>query len=154
MTIQTFNVSNVAGLREPADYLLDSFPNGAVVALSGPLGAGKTTWVKAVIEGICEKQKLEIPRVISPTFVLHQAYHQLNPPVDHLDLYRLGDIRTETLMEIGFWETLERRNSHNGFIFVEWAEKIPRELEFCFNLRVNIRILDENSRQFSFETLT
>src|SRR5262249_51179909 len=89
------------------------FP-GAVVALIGPLGAGKTHLARAIAEG------LDIPdsRVVSsPTFVLIQEY-QARLPIYHFDAYRL---RSETeFFDLGGHEYFEG----SGASLVEWADRV------------------------------
>ncbi|MBA2226921.1 MAG: tRNA (adenosine(37)-N6)-threonylcarbamoyltransferase complex ATPase subunit type 1 TsaE [Thermogemmata sp.] len=89
------------------------FP-GAVVALVGPLGAGKTTLVRAIAEG------LNIPNpawVTSPTFVLLQHY-PARLTIHHCDAYRLQS--AEELWEAGIDEVL----SGEGVCLIEWADKV------------------------------
>src|SRR6478735_8234815 len=62
------------------------FP-GAVVALVGPLGAGKTHFTRAVVEGLGGDGR----RVSSPTFALVHEYAGCRLPVYHFDTYRLPD---------------------------------------------------------------
>ena len=59
---------------------------GDVIALTGPLGAGKTTLARAILRGAGHRG--EVP---SPTFTLIEMYDTLDPPVAHADFYRLED---------------------------------------------------------------
>jgi tRNA threonylcarbamoyladenosine biosynthesis protein TsaE len=113
------------------------FP-GAVVALIGPLGAGKTNLVRAVAEG------LQIPdsRVVtSPTFVLIQEY-EARLPIYHFDAYRLGGPRE--LFDLGVHEYFES----GGVCLVEWADRVlaclPEE-----HLRVTMEITGPVSRRLT-----
>ncbi len=67
---------------------------GDVVALSGGLGAGKTTLARAIIRALGHEG--EVP---SPTFTIIETYDMLDPPVAHADFYRLE--RPEDAIEIG-----------------------------------------------------
>ncbi|OZA94698.1 MAG: tRNA (adenosine(37)-N6)-threonylcarbamoyltransferase complex ATPase subunit type 1 TsaE [Erythrobacter sp. 34-65-8] len=67
---------------------------GDVVALTGGLGAGKTTLARAIIAALGHRG--EVP---SPTFTLIETYDSLDPPVIHADFYRLG--RPEDAHELG-----------------------------------------------------
>ncbi len=92
---------------------------GAFVALTGPLGAGKTTLVRAACRGL----GVDDP-VLSPTFTLVHTYRGRGGLlVHHADLYRLEG-GPEELREIG-WEELLRAE---GPVFVEWAERAGPEL--------------------------
>ncbi len=87
---------------------------GEVLALSGPLGAGKTQLVKGVAAG------LDVPAdepVVSPTFVLVREYAG-RLRLWHLDTYRLGDV--EELWSLGWDELLDA----GGVVAVEWADRV------------------------------
>ncbi|MCM2476700.1 tRNA (adenosine(37)-N6)-threonylcarbamoyltransferase complex ATPase subunit type 1 TsaE [Rhizobium sp. CG5] len=85
---------------------------GDCLALSGDLGAGKSTLARALLRAMADDDDLEVP---SPTFTLVQTY-DLRLPVAHFDLYRLGD--PSELDELGFEEALEA-----GVCLVEWPDK-------------------------------
>lgn len=89
---------------------------GDVIALSGPLGAGKTYLAQAVARGMGV-----IEPVPSPTFNL-LLVHAGEPPMFHFDLYRLE--RASQLEDIDFYETLES----GGVAVIEWADRFPEEL--------------------------
>ncbi|AXV16910.1 tRNA (adenosine(37)-N6)-threonylcarbamoyltransferase complex ATPase subunit type 1 TsaE [Neorhizobium sp. SOG26] len=84
---------------------------GDWIALSGDLGAGKSTFARAFLRALADDLELEVP---SPTFTLVQAY-DLRLPVAHFDLYRLGD--ASELDELGFDEALS-----SGICLIEWPE--------------------------------
>lgn len=111
------------------------FP-GAVVALVGTLGAGKTHLVRAVAAGL----GLEDPRVVgSPTFVLIQEY-PARLPVYHFDAYRLrGDAE---FADLGVHEYFEGE----GVCLVEWADRVPGCLP-AEHLRIELHVTGESSRQ-------
>lgn len=83
-----------------------------VIALTGELGAGKTTFVQGFAKGLGIKEK-----IISPTFVLIRQ-HQIpktKKTLYHIDLYRLEDFS-----ELGLKEIID---NPNNIILIEWAEK-------------------------------
>lgn len=95
-------------LREFAAEFAATLQAGDTVGLSGPLGAGKTTFVKAVVEA-----RLGADAASSPTFTFWHRYEGA-PPVDHLDLYRIDDPRE--LTELG----LEEAFDGGSIVLVEW----------------------------------
>jgi tRNA threonylcarbamoyladenosine biosynthesis protein TsaE len=115
------------------------FP-GAVVALIGPLGAGKTHLVRAVAEGLGIRDSRAVS---SPTFVLIQEY-DARLPVYHFDAYRLRS--PAEFFDLGAHEYFEGR----GVCLVEWADRVepclPRE-----HLRINIAVTGETSRRLHIE---
>lgn len=90
---------------------------GLFVALYGPLGAGKTTLIRAA----CRGAGATAP-VTSPTFTLVQRYASPAGPIHHADLYRLRG--PEELWELGWDDLLQAA----GPVFVEWAGRAGPEL--------------------------
>ena len=83
---------------------------GDVIALSGPLGVGKTTLVRGFLAGLGHAE--EVP---SPSFAIVQPYEALDPPAWHVDLYRLEE-RSE-LEELGL------DAAGDAILLVEWPER-------------------------------
>lgn len=111
------------------------FP-GAVVGLSGPLGAGKTHLVRFIAEG------LGVPdsRVVSsPTFVLIQEYEG-RLPIYHFDVYRLKKV--EEFENLGVFEYFEGE----GVCLVEWADRVAHVLP-DERLDVELTIVTPETRQ-------
>lgn len=88
--------------------------SGAVLALAGDLGAGKTSLVQGILAGLGATEA-----VASPTFPILHEYRTGRLPVFHFDFYRLN--RPEELLELGWEDYLERP----GIVVVEWADKFP-----------------------------
>lgn len=83
-----------------------------LVTLRGPLGAGKTTLVRMILQGLGFEGA-----VLSPTYALHEPYALADIGVHHFDLYRLED--AEELEFIGARDVLDRA----GLCLVEWPER-------------------------------
>ncbi len=86
---------------------------GDVVALSGPLGSGKTTLVRAIVRALHG-----VDQAFSPTFTFWHHYDG-EPPIDHIDLFRIDDPR-ETA-ELGLEEALDG----HSIVLVEWWRNAP-----------------------------
>lgn len=91
------------------------------VGLRGTLGSGKTTWVRAVLEGLGYAG-----RVPSPTYTLLEEYHVNALTLVHLDLYRFNDPE-----ELEFLGVRDRFGESGVWLFVEWPERAPSLLEKC-----------------------
>jgi len=85
-----------------------------VVALIGPLGAGKTEWVKGLAEGL----GVAAESVTSPTFVIASEYPGARP-LAHVDFYRLES--EGELEAAGFVDLLDP----DRVVAVEWADRFP-----------------------------
>lgn len=133
------NAANLAETEALGHRLGESlFPN-AVVALVGPLGAGKTHLVRAIAEGMGIRNPL---LVTSPTFVLIQEY-PARLPIYHFDAYRLAN--PAAFVDLGVHEYYEA----GGVCLIEWADRVAEALPAeC--LRIEIEPLDENRRRFHF----
>jgi tRNA threonylcarbamoyladenosine biosynthesis protein TsaE len=93
---------------------------GLVIALRGPLGAGKTGFVKGLAEGL----GLDPGIVSSPTFVIANEYPVpgRNVRLVHFDLYRLE--RVSELESVGFLDALDAQS----VVAIEWADRLPSAL--------------------------
>ncbi len=113
------------------------FP-GAVVALVGPLGAGKTHLVRAIAEGLGVKNPAAVN---SPTFVLIQEY-PARLPIYHFDAYRLTG--SQEFAELG----VEEYFRGEGVCLIEWADKVASVLP-AERLWIDIQIVDATHRRFT-----
>ena len=86
---------------------------GDVVALSGPLGAGKTAFVRAVVRALHGADQS-----CSPTFTFRHRYDG-DPPIDHIDFFRIDDPRESA--ELGLEEAFDGRS----IVLVEWWRNAP-----------------------------
>ncbi len=132
----------IIDLRNPADTdafgkrLAEFLFPGAVVALIGPLGAGKTYLVRAIAVGL----GIANPNVVnSPTFVLIQEY-DARLPIFHFDAYRLA--KEAEFVDLGAHEYFDR----GGVCLIEWADKVPGALP-RERLEVRIAITGAESRR-------
>lgn len=114
--ISLFLADDAATNRLGEDLALALRP-GDCLALSGDLGAGKSSLARAFLRAMADNAELDVP---SPTFTLVQSY-ELRFPVSHFDLYRLAD--PSELSELGFDEALQ-----TGICLVEWPEMAESDL--------------------------
>lgn len=84
---------------------------GDVVALVGPLGAGKTTLVQGVVRGLGSRR-----RAVSPTFALANEYGTRRGKVYHMDMYRLNARELAAFPLEDYWG--------DGICMIEWADRV------------------------------
>ena len=102
--------------REVTEYghwLGEHAKAGQVLALTGDLGAGKTTLTKAIAAGLGVEET-----ITSPTFTIVKEYRSGRLPLFHFDVYRIGDI--DEMYELGYEEYF----FGEGICVVEWADLI------------------------------
>ncbi len=109
---------------------------GEVVVLNGDLGAGKTTFTKALCKALKVKEN-----VTSPTFTLMNIYTSGRLPLYHFDMYRIED--ESEAEELG----LNDYFYSNGVCMIEWAQNIKHILPKNL-ITINIEKLGETSRKF------
>src|SRR3989344_3693471 len=113
-------------IKDFAKIVAGQLRGGEILALVGPLGSGKTTFVKAL-----GKQLKIKSRISSPTFsLMHEFKSKIKTPTGlksikfyHLDLYR-----TKNFKEIKALGLLELWGSKNTITVIEWADKIKKHL--------------------------
>lgn len=112
---------------------------GTTVALTGELGAGKTHFVRGLVEGWGGAET-----ATSPTFTLVHEYITPRGPVFHLDLYR-----AQSADEI--WAAAhDELDSPHGLVVVEWADRFP-SLVALSAVRVTIAHAGEGRRRITVE---
>lgn len=121
-------------------------PAKSKIALVGDLGAGKTTFVKGLAQGLGLKDKAS---VTSPTFILMHVY-PTKVPLIHFDLYRLKS--EKELWDIGFQDLVE---THQGVVCVEWPEKAGNLFDYDVRVRLKMvgkktRLIEVSSRQKTY----
>ena len=99
--------------------LIREFPDTKLFLLKGPLGAGKTSLVKGIAKGLGIQEP-----ITSPTFSLSQHYPLGQPPLIHIDLYRLES--PEMANELFLQE--EEALTLGGIMVIEWPERLSLNL--------------------------
>ena len=101
--------------------LAETIHNRAVIALVGPLGAGKTALVKAVGSALGVKEIVN-----SPTFTMLNEYHSGRLPLYHMDLYRLMEDKVPAPLDLLLAE-IEEFIDDDMVAMIEWAELFPAQ---------------------------
>jgi tRNA threonylcarbamoyladenosine biosynthesis protein TsaE len=101
--------------RQVAARLAAALAPGAVILLSGELGAGKTVFVRGLADGL----GIDPDAVTSPTFTLVHEYRGGRLPLVHVDLYRLD---RADLDDVG----LDAELAASGVLAIEWADRLIR----------------------------
>lgn len=115
-----------------------------LILLKGPLGAGKTEWVRGFVKAYLKNKNAT---VTSPTYSVVNMYEDRGRVVYHVDLYRLKG--TDDLESVGFWDLFTGRN----LVIVEWGDLLqpvwPRDISI---LSVTISIEGDEKRRIEVST--
>lgn len=107
------SLANEEALRALVVDIAVALEPGDLVTLSGDLGAGKSTFARALIRYLADDETVEVP---SPTFTLMQEYELPRFPLVHADLYRLSG--AAELAELGFDDLPD-----NAVVLLEWPDR-------------------------------
>ena len=132
-------LENVDATLDVGRRLGASLRAGDKIALTGTLGAGKTTMARGILEGLGYNG--EVP---SPTFAIVQPYEppETRIPVAHVDLYRIED--PEEIPELGLDEMLI-----DGAMIVEWPDRLPDSF-WDDALKIGLEITGEGNRRLTW----
>jgi tRNA threonylcarbamoyladenosine biosynthesis protein TsaE len=136
----TYDSHSVAETESIASELSQTLQGGECIVLDGPLGAGKTQFVRGLATGLGANPR----SVSSPTFVLLNIYRGGRLPLFHLDAYRVAG--GDDLESIGFSELLEQ----GGIVIVEWASRVTQILPVR-RITVTIEVIGESDRRLIVE---
>ena len=137
----TIEIKELGELTEAAKKLLNMTAGKRIYAFFGAMGAGKTTFIKAVCEILGSTDT-----VTSPTFTIVNEYAtKNNGRLYHFDFYRINKI-TE-VYDFGIDEYLDS----GYFCFMEWPELIEEMLP-PETVKVVINVMPDDSREITFET--
>lgn len=132
MSVITKNLEETFALGRKLGKLLQ--PQDTI-ALSGPLGVGKTQ----LVHGIAETYLQEHVHVCSPSFTIINQYTTNHKKIYHLDLYRLNSF--DELESTGYWDTIE---DPDALILIEWLEQVEKAKPLQYT-QIHIDFLDENA---------
>jgi tRNA threonylcarbamoyladenosine biosynthesis protein TsaE len=133
-------IENLQTIRETARAFIRQIDEHKIFAFRGKMGAGKTTFIKAVCEELGVKDTVN-----SPTFAIINEYFSatLGEPIYHFDFYRIEN--PDDAVRIGIEDYFT-----SGFLcFIEWAEKIENLLPENVVV-VNIEETADGTREIQF----
>ena len=130
-TLETLEITQHLG-----QHLARHLPRGSILLLQGELGAGKTS----LVQGLAQACGIAEP-ITSPTFALAQHYPDGNPPLVHLDLYRLEDPGSADEL---FLQEEEEARALGALMAVEWPERLGIQLTEAW--RLNLSYLNTGRR--------
>ena len=131
---------SAAETEQAAAALAARLQAGDIIAYSGGLGAGKTTFTRGLAQG------LSLPAAVSsPTFALVHEYTGGRLTLCHFDMYRIDS--EEALYSIGFYDYLVRPDT---VLAIEWSENIPFALDMP-HISVTLESLSETGRRIRIE---
>ena len=110
-------------------HLAKQLPRGSILLLKGQLGAGKTS----LVQGLAQACGITEP-ITSPTFALAQHYPDGNPPLVHLDLYRLEAPGSADEL---FLQEEEEARAIGALMAVEWPERLGLQLPEAWRLELH-----------------
>lgn len=114
----TIEISNINDIRQAAKTFISAMGDNTVFAFYGEMGAGKTTFIKA----ICEELGVE-ETINSPTFAIVNEYRSNSGElIYHFDFYRINKL--EEAYDFGY----EDYFYSGALCFIEWPEKIAELL--------------------------
>ncbi|MDH8702713.1 tRNA threonylcarbamoyladenosine biosynthesis protein TsaE [Dysgonomonadaceae bacterium PH5-43] len=133
-------IKDISKIREAAKEFIDSINGNTIFAFDGKMGAGKTTFIKA----ICEELGVE-DVINSPTFAIVNEYtsSKTGALIYHFDFYRINDL--QEAYNIG----VEDYFDSGAFCFMEWSENVEPLLPEA-TVFVRIREQEDGSRQVLF----
>ena len=101
----------------------------SIIILQGPIGAGKTSFVQGIAEGLCITED-----ITSPTFALSNHYYSGKIPLFHMDLYRLED---NFIAQEFFVSEEEEAIQNKAIIVIEWPELIMPFLNHFWRIKIS-----------------
>ncbi len=138
-TIKYFEASDLQGMKNVSQEILNSFPDNRIFFLRGNLGAGKTTLIQYFCENIGVTEQ-----VVSPSFALVNIYKSPKGEIYHLDLYRLK--KQEEAVDLGIEDYLYSGN----YVFIEWPEIIA-DIYYSDLIEIDIQLVNNEIRKIEVE---
>jgi len=122
------DLPNIQATQDLGRSLGAQLPAGSVLLLKGELGAGKTTLVQGLGQG------LGLFDIDSPTFTLINEYTTGRVPLYHIDLYRLSEAQADAMHLETYWDA---EDVEPGIVAIEWSERLRHLPLDCVELSLS-----------------
>lgn len=135
--MDSYHLASIDDIQHAAKWVIEQAGENHIICFYGPMGAGKTTLIKAVCEqlGVTDS-------VVSPTFAIINEYSDGNGnPIYHFDFYRINKI--EEVYDFGYEEYFY---STQGTCLIEWPELVEDILPLENVVRFKISLDDRQGR--------
>jgi tRNA threonylcarbamoyladenosine biosynthesis protein TsaE len=124
--------------KEFGSLIASCFSAGDILILGGTLGAGKTTLVKGIAQGLGISEL-----ILSPTFVLLSCYKGSSLNLLHVDAYRLENLNE--VLDLGIEEFLS-----DSLVVIEWGKYVKQVLpQISVQIEINMKDSDFDTRELS-----
>jgi tRNA threonylcarbamoyladenosine biosynthesis protein TsaE len=133
LPVAEISIDDLVDCQAFAGQLASMVRTPLTIALSGTLGAGKTQWTRYFAMALGAPGRT----ISSPTFMLVHQYAS-QPPIFHLDAYRVGD--EEEMLELGIEEMMDSE----AVTIIEWADRFPSLLPRN-TLRLHFEVADNQA---------
>lgn len=132
-------IKNVGALADAARTFIEAMDQATVFAFRGEMGAGKTTFIKAICEALGVEDTIN-----SPTFAIVNEYRSATAElIYHFDCYRIK--KEEEALDFGFEDYMDS----GALCFIEWPENVENLLPGdCVNVRITVN--EDGSRSVEF----
>ena len=138
---KNFRETQKFGEKFAKDVLSLSQKKTAVaIALSGNLGAGKTTFLQGFAKGLGIKEK-----ILSPTFVIMKRFKIKKGNFYHIDCYRINN--PKNILELDFEKII---SDSKNIVAIEWPEKIKKLLPKK-SVMIRYKLIDKNTREIELK---
>lgn len=139
--LHSITISELGDIRQAAREFIRLTAGHSLIAFQAPMGAGKTTFIKAV----CEELGVRPDEIASPTFsIVNEYIGTSGESIFHFDFYRIT--KDEEALDIGLYDYLDS----GCLCLMEWPENIAQLLpEECLDVRILVR--EDGGRELTWE---
>lgn len=140
---QSILLANSQETQRVGKILGQMLPANTTILLEGDLGAGKTTLIQGIGQGLGINEV-----IVSPTFTLINEYKEGRLPLYHLDLYRLQSEEVNSIHPEIYWEGIEVTP---GITAIEWAQRLTYQPRNYIKINLDSHVSD--GRKLGWKTV-